>query len=172
MTTVLTPDTTLAIALVEPQIPQNTGNIGRLCCCLGASLYIVGKPGFHIGDKHMERAGMDYLDQAPIHQVKDFEDLLNALPGWQPVFVETGATKSHYEMAYPEKTLLIFGSETTGLPQSIFQYYPDHIVTIPMRANVRSLNLSNAVAIVAYEVLRQHTVPNTTDASETLAPWG
>ena len=149
----------LAIVLVEPRIPQNTGNIARLCACTGAELYLIGSLGFRLGNKYLERAGMDYIDDVEIHHLPDWPDLLAAKPGWTPYFIDTYGGKSHTEITYPENTLLVFGSETHGLPKWLWEDYPEQCLRIPMLEGARSLNLSNAVAVVTYEVVRQRGIP-------------
>lgn len=148
-------DPKITIVLVEPRIPQNTGNIARLCACTGADLYLVGSLGFRLNDKYLERAGMDYLDDIPIHHVPDFKDVKAAKPGWTPYFVSTKAKRNYTDVQYPENTLLVFGSESHGLPAWLIEEQPDNSIRIPMRPNSRSLNLSNSVAIVLYEAVRQ-----------------
>ena len=145
----------LAVVLVEPRIPQNTGNIARLCACTGADLYLVGSLGFKIGDKYLERAGMDYLDDIPIHHVPDFKDVMAEKPGWVPYFLSTKAKNSYTDIAYPQNALLIFGSESHGLPAWVIEENPETSIRIPMRPDARSLNLANSVAIVLYEAIRQ-----------------
>lgn len=145
----------IAIALVEPRIPQNTGNIARLCACTGALLYLVGSLGFRLNDKYLARAGMDYLDDIPIHHIDTYEALEEKFSDWAFFFASTKAGQNYATLAYPDKTVLVFGSETTGLPDWVIAEKPTQSIRIPMRANTRSLNLSNAVAIVLYEVIRQ-----------------
>lgn len=148
-------DPRIAVVLVEPRIPQNTGNIARLCACTGADLYLVGSLGFRLNDKYLERAGMDYLDDIPIHHVPDFKDVMAQKPGWTPYFVSTKAKVNYTDVAYPQDALLVFGSESHGLPAWLIEENPESSIRIPMRANSRSLNLSNSVAIVLYEAIRQ-----------------
>lgn len=148
----------ISVALVEPRIPQNTGNIARLCACTGANLYLVGSLGFRLNDKYLERAGMDYMDDIPITQVPDFKDLLTAQPGYTPYFVSTKAQRHYADIQYPDNTLLIFGSETHGLPAWLIEEHPDTSIRLPMMPNTRSLNLANSVAIVLYEVIRQRQI--------------
>ncbi len=148
-------DPQIAIVLVEPRIPQNTGNIARLCACTGADLYLVGSLGFRLNDKYLERAGMDYLDDIPINHVPEFSDVLRERAGWTPYFVSTKATVSYTNIVYPDKTLLVFGSESHGLPAWLIDENRDTSIRIPMRPDSRSLNLSNSVAIVLYETIRQ-----------------
>jgi tRNA (cytidine/uridine-2'-O-)-methyltransferase len=109
-------DPKITVVLVEPRIPQNTGNIARLCACTGADLYLVGSLGFRLNDKYLERAGMDYLDDIPIHHVPDFKDVLAQKPGATPYFVSTKAKINYTDIVYPENCLLVFGSESHGLP--------------------------------------------------------
>jgi tRNA (cytidine/uridine-2'-O-)-methyltransferase len=156
--TTLAAKSELAVVLVEPRIPQNTGNIARLCACTGAELYLVGDLGFRLSNKYLGRAGMDYMDSVEIHHLPSFEALLAEKPGWVPCYVDTYATQCYTDYAYPPKSLLIFGSETQGLPQQVVFNNPDTSVRIPMVAGVRSLNLSTSVAIVLYEAIRQHTL--------------
>lgn len=148
-------DPKITVVLVEPRIPQNTGNIARLCACTGADLYLVGSLGFRLNDKYLERAGMDYLDDIPIQHVPDFKDVKAAKPGWTPYFVSTKAKRNYTDIQYPENTLLVFGSESHGLPAWLIEEQPENSVRIPMRPDSRSLNLSNSVAIVLYEAVRQ-----------------
>lgn len=148
-----TPD--IAVVLVEPRIPQNTGNIARLCACTGASLFLVGSLGFQFDDKHLQRAGMDYMDSVPIRHVPDFKDVLALHPGWTPYFLSTKATRVYSEARFNPGTLLVFGSETHGLPAWLIEENPETSLRIPLRPEARSLNLSNSVAIVLYEALRQ-----------------
>jgi tRNA (cytidine/uridine-2'-O-)-methyltransferase len=145
----------IAVVLVEPRIPQNTGNIARLCACTGADLFLVGSLGFKIGDKYLERAGMDYMDDIPIHHVPDFKDVKAARPGWTPYFLSTKAKRNYTDIVYPKKALLVFGSESHGLPAWVMEDHPETSIRIPMRENTRSLNLANSVAIVLYEAIRQ-----------------
>ena len=146
----------IIIALVEPQIPSNTGNITRLCACTGTPLYLIGQLGFRLDDKLLDRAAMDYKEMVePIH-LWSFQELLDKYPEHTPFFLSSKAKQSHFEVSYPEKAILVFGSETKGLPASFVQSNLQQAVRIPMLAGVRSLNLSNAVAIVLYEAIRQH----------------
>ena len=150
----------ITVVLVEPRIPQNAGNIARLCACTGADLYLVGSLGFRLGaeekyDKYLKRAGMDYLDDLPMRHVPEFEDVLTEKPGWVPYFVSTKATRHYADIPYPEKTMLVFGSETHGLPAWLIEENLETSIRIPMRTDSRSLNLANSVAIVLYETIRQ-----------------
>ncbi|MDX2085581.1 MAG: tRNA (cytidine(34)-2'-O)-methyltransferase [Candidatus Melainabacteria bacterium] len=144
-----------SVVLVEPQIPQNAGNIARLCACLGLELHLVGQLGFRLSDRFYGRAGMDYFSQVHIQHWQDFESLLTSKPGWQAVYLSTKARNSHYTFSYLPQTMLVFGSETQGLPTEWIDAHPHQSIRLPMVPNARSLNLSNAVAVVAYEAIRQ-----------------
>lgn len=152
---VLTADPQLTIVLVEPQIPQNTGNITRFCACVGADLYLVGTLGFRLTDKYLDRAAMDYRAMVDPKHVDTFDAVLAEKPGYIPYFLSSKAKQAHWDITYPEKTILVFGSETTGLPEAFLEANQSRALRIPMQADARSLNLSNSVAIVGYEVLRQ-----------------
>ncbi len=153
--TILASTSLLTVVLVEPRIPQNTGNIARLCQCAGAELVLVGDLGFRMGDKYLKRAGMDYLEGLEIRHMADFEVLEQEKPGWMPYYLSTKAKQSYLEVEYAPKTLLVFGSEDRGLPEWVIADKPERSVRIPMVAGARSLNLSNAVAVVLYEAIRQ-----------------
>ncbi len=142
------------IVLYEPQIPQNTGNIARLCACTGSSLFLVGKLGFHITDKHMKRAGLDYWEFLDIKTYSSLKELMTEYSEKKFYFLTTKVTKKYTEISYNKGDFLVFGSETKGLPENIILNNPNS-VTIPMIDNRRSLNLSNSVSIVVYEALRQ-----------------
>jgi len=147
----------VAVVLVEPRIPQNTGNIARLCACTGAALILVGSLGFRLHDRYLKRAGMDYMAHVAIEQFADWPDLMTAYPDWTPWFFSSKVARPYTQVAYPPKTLLVFGSETQGLPEALLVAHADQCVTLPMAANpaVRSLNLSNTVAVAVYEAIRQ-----------------
>lgn len=156
----LPPAAKVVIVLVEPQIPENTGNIRRLVACTGASLWIVGKPGFQLDDKRLKRSVMDYAALSPYQHTYRFEDVLEAHPNGVPFFLSSKATQSLWEVAFPPEVILVFGSETSGLPSGFLQAHAAHALRVPMvqDAGVRSLNLSNTAALVLYEVLRQHAL--------------
>ena len=143
------------IVLNEPEIPQNTGNIARLCACTGSDLFLVGKLGFSLSEKHIKRAGLDYWDSVNIRQVPSLEELFEEFPNEEKYFLTTKATQSHFEANFKAGSLLIFGSETRGLPIEIIQANFKNAFRIPMLAEQRSLNLSNSVSIVLYEAIRQ-----------------
>ncbi len=147
----------LNIVLYEPEIPQNTGNIARLCACLDAKLFLVGRLGFNITDRHLKRSGLDYWDKVEMEHIVDFETFEKTFPfELNPYFLfTTKVEKKYYDVSYPSGSFLIFGPETRGIPEDILKKYNDNCVTIPMKKTLRSLNLSNSVAIGAYEAVRQ-----------------
>ncbi len=150
----------LNIVLVEPEIPQNTGNISRTCAATGARLHMVEPFGFKLDDKKMKRAGLDYWHLLDIHYYKDLDDFFSKNAG--PFFYfSTKAQHIHSEVAYPDGAYLVFGKETAGLPEALLHAHPESCVRLPMIDDdtARSLNLSNAVAVGAYEVLRQWGYP-------------
>ncbi|MBP9674795.1 MAG: tRNA (cytidine(34)-2'-O)-methyltransferase [Bacteriovoracaceae bacterium] len=148
----------LNIVLVAPEIPGNTGSIGRTCLALGASLCLIKPYGFDLSEKAVRRAGLDYWKYL---KVKEFENFADFLEKENPsnnslFFFSKKAEKNYFSTHYPENCYLIFGSETKGLPEDFFVKYSENFLSIPMFSDkVRSLNLSNAVTAVAYEVLRQ-----------------
>lgn len=144
------------IVLIEPEIPPNTGNIARLCAATGAVLHLVGKLGFSIDDRHLKRAGLDYWDKVEVQQWPDFESLRAAHPEARYWYLTTKVERNCYtEGLYRSGDFLVFGRETSGLPAELLAANPEYCLTIPMPGKVRSLNLSNAVAVVLYEALRQ-----------------
>ncbi len=151
---------TLNIVLVEPEIPQNTGNISRTCAATGARLHLVEPLGFTIDDRQLKRAGLDYWRLLDVTYYKDLEDFFarNAGPFF---YFSTKAKHIHSEVAYPDGAYLVFGKETRGLPEELLRAHPDNCVRLPMidRDEARSLNLSNSVAVGVYEVLRQWGYP-------------
>ena len=144
------------VVLVEPEIPQNTGNIARLCAANRAPLHIVGVTGFRLDDRSLRRAGLDYWPEVLLHRHRDLDDLHRYLPGARFVYFSTKAKKSYLEWTFDQDDCLVFGRETRGLPDELLQQNQDHCLTIPMlNPKIRSLNLANSVAIVMYEALRQ-----------------
>lgn len=141
------------VALYEPEIPQNTGNIARLCACCGADLYLIGKLGFALTDKYTKRAGLDYWDSVNIQKVNTLEELQEKFPNSNFYYLTTKSKKLYTDVEYKEGDFVVFGPESRGLPQEYVT--KDSAVTIPMKENQRSLNLSNSVAITVYEVIRQ-----------------
>ena len=149
----------LNIVLVEPEIPQNTGNIARTCAAIGAKLHLVYPLGFSISEKQVKRAGLDYWDKLEIEEHTNFE---NFLEKYKPeknnmFFVTTKGKHVYSDVQYSEmeEIFILFGKETKGLPENVLKKYLEKTVRIPMRETLRSLNLSNAVAIVAYDIFRQ-----------------
>lgn len=143
------------IALIEPEIPQNTGNIARTCAAVGASLHLVGPMGFVIDDRKLKRAGLDYWDKLDIFYYASLEEFLTKNADETMYFFTTKAEKNHTSPVYPDRVFLVFGKETKGLPEELLLANRSHCVRIPMRDTLRSLNLSNSAAIAVYEVLRQ-----------------
>jgi len=150
----------LNIVLVEPEIPPNTGNVARLCGALGAKLHLVQPLGFQLDDKQMKRAGLDYWHLLDVQVYDSFAAFQReSLPG--PKYLATTKGGLHYTaISYEENAYLLFGSETRGLAPAILAQYPDRLIRLPMRPDCRSLNLSNAVAVMAYEVMRQWRYPD------------
>lgn len=143
----------LNIVLYEPEIPQNTGNIARLCACTGASLYLVGKLGFSLSDKYTKRAGLDYWDSVDLHKINSMDDLFQEFPNGRFFYLTTKTTRKYTNIEFKDGDFIVFGPESRGLPAEYVT--SDNALTIPMQEGQRSLNLSNSVAIVAYEVIRQ-----------------
>lgn len=143
------------IVLIEPEIPQNTGNIARLCACTGASLFLVGKLGFSLSDKYTKRAGLDYWDSVNIQKIDTLEQLQEKFKDATFYYLTTKSKKSFFDVKFSEGDFLIFGPETRGLPEKLIDKNKKTAITIPMREGQRSLNLSNSVAIVLYEAIRQ-----------------
>ncbi|NJP41284.1 tRNA (cytidine(34)-2'-O)-methyltransferase [Oscillospiraceae bacterium HV4-5-C5C] len=160
----------LEIALVEPEIPANTGNIARTCVAVGASLHLVGQLGFKLEDRYLKRAGLDYWPRLDLHIWDSLEDLLHHNTFDGIFYATTKAAACYSDRRFPERTLLVFGKETRGLPESLLLAHPERNIRIPMRPGERSLNLSNSVAIVAYEVCRQHGFPDMQLESHYLDP--
>lgn len=143
------------IVLVSPEIPQNTGNIARTCAATGCALHLVKPLGFSIDDKHLKRAGLDYWDKVTVGVYESFEELEQKYPDAHFYPVETEGSRFHTEVTYPEDVFFVFGKETKGLPKAIVEKYADILIRLPMRKGLRSLNLSNAAAVMVYEALRQ-----------------
>ena len=147
---------TLNIVLHEPEIPANTGNIGRTCVATGTRLHLIEPLGFSLSEKALKRAGMDYWKDLDVTTYVDYEDFLAKNPGAKIYMATTKAKKTYTEVAYEPDGYLMFGKESAGIPEEILVKYEDYCMRIPMEYNIRSLNLSNSVAIVLYEALRQH----------------
>lgn len=153
---------TLNIVLVEPQIPQNTGNIARTCAATGARLHLVEPMGFQPDDSKLKRAGLDYWHLLDITYYENLSSFLQKNGEEELFFFSTKAQKIYSQIKYPENSFLVFGKETAGLPEELLKENPERCIRFPMIKNsdARSLNLSNAAAIGAYEVLRQWNFPN------------
>ena len=148
------------IVLYQPEIPPNTGNIARTCACVGASLHLIRPLGFSTDEKAVRRAGLDYWDKLDIHYYDSLEELFTTYQESNFYFTTKFAANHYTEVDYTAEDFLVFGRETAGLPDYILEDYPEQCIRIPMRKNIRSLNLSNAVSIVVYEALRQIDFPN------------
>lgn len=144
------------IVLLEPEIPQNTGNIARTCAATGAALHLIKPLGFAIDDRKLKRAGLDYWHELDITYYENLADFTAKNPGAEIYYFSTKAPRAYTEIAYPTPVFLMFGRETRGLPEELIEAHLDRTVRIPMRENLRSLNLSNSVAVGVYEVFRQH----------------
>ncbi|GIM46977.1 putative tRNA (cytidine(34)-2'-O)-methyltransferase [Collibacillus ludicampi] len=147
------------IVLVEPEIPANTGNISRTCAATGITLHLVRPLGFSTDDKHLKRAGLDYWHLLDLHYHDSFDDLKAKYPNGRFFYATTKAKRWYSEFQYREDDFFVFGKETKGLPDELIQENMDTCIRIPIRADARSLNLSNAVAIVVFEALRQLNFP-------------
>jgi tRNA (cytidine/uridine-2'-O-)-methyltransferase len=143
----------LNIVLYEPEIPQNTGNIARLCACTGASLFLVGKLGFSLSSKYTKRAGLDYWDSVDLHKINTMDEMYSEYPSANFYYLTTKTKQKYTDIEFKDGDFIVFGPESRGLPA---EYVTSKTaITIPMKDGQRSLNLSNSVAIVAYEVIRQ-----------------
>jgi tRNA (cytidine/uridine-2'-O-)-methyltransferase len=145
----------LHIVLFQPEIPHNTGSVGRTCVAVGAKLWLVGPLGFRTDDYYLRRAGLDYWQHLLWEVVDDWPSLLARLPRRSPWLFTKTAEKAYTDAPFRPADVLVFGGESAGLPPSILDSYPDRRLRIPIRPQVRSLNLSNAVAVAAYEAQRQ-----------------
>lgn len=145
----------LNIVLYEPEIPQNTGNIARLCACVGAKLYLVGRLGFILNDKYLKRAGLDYWDKLDIEHVQTLDELIKENNNSNFYYLTTKTKNLYTDTQFKKGDFLVFGPETRGIPEDILFQNSNFSLTIPMKKETRSLNLSNSVAIVTYEAVRQ-----------------
>ncbi|MDE5768852.1 MAG: tRNA (cytidine(34)-2'-O)-methyltransferase [Oscillospiraceae bacterium] len=158
----------LLIVLAEPQIPQNTGNISRTCAVTGAVLHLIKPYGFEITDKNLKRAGLDYWDKLEILEYESLQDFMTQHENHKIYFFTTKSRICHSDVDYRkfldsgQDVYIMFGREDAGLPEELLVQHPETAVRIPMRPTLRSLNLSNSVAIAAYEVLRQWDYPDMT----------
>lgn len=144
------------IILHEPEIPANTGNIGRTCTATGTALHLIRPLGFRINDKMLKRAGMDYWDSLDVHYYDDFEDFLAKNPNARIYMATTKSKQCYTDVRYEEDCFIMFGKESAGIPEEILLRYQETAVRIPMGHGMRSLNLGNSVAIILYEALRQN----------------
>lgn len=143
------------IVLLEPEIPSNTGNIGRTCVATGTRLHLIEPLGFRLNEKAIQRAGMDYWKDLDVTTYLDYEDFLARNPGAKIYMATTKAKQIYTDVRYEEDCFIMFGKESAGIPEEILVRHPDTAVRIPMNEDIRSLNLANSVAIVLYEALRQ-----------------
>ena len=149
----------LNIVLVEPEIPQNTGNIARTCAVTGSRLHLVKPLGFSVDDKHLKRAGLDYWGLVDIYYYDSFAELKSRYSDGLFFYSTTKAKKKYTEVIYKENCFIVFGKETAGLPKLLLEENKEFCIRVPMINDARSLNLANSVAIVAYEALRQIGFP-------------
>ena len=150
----------LNIVLLEPEIPSNTGNIGRTCVATGTRLHLIEPLGFRLNEKAIQRAGMDYWKDLDVTTYLNYEDFLAKNPGAKIYMATTKAKKLYTEAQYEEDCFIMFGKESAGIPEEILVKHPDTAIRIPMNEDIRSLNLANSVAIVLYEALRQQGFAN------------
>ncbi|DAB20834.1 TPA: tRNA (uridine(34)/cytosine(34)/5-carboxymethylaminomethyluridine(34)-2'-O)-methyltransferase TrmL [Candidatus Gastranaerophilales bacterium HUM_21] len=147
--------TKLNIVLYEPEIPQNTGNIVRFAACTNSDVFLVGKLGFSIDSRHLKRAGLDYWGDVNIRRIEKIEDLWQEFPDNDFYYLTTKTQNYYTDVKYKDGDFLVFGPESRGIPEELLFSKGKHSITIPMQDGQRSLNLSNSVAIVVYEALRQ-----------------
>lgn len=143
------------IVLYSPEIPQNTGNISRTCAVTGARLHIIKPMGFEISDRTLKRAGLDYWDKLDVTYYENYDEFMRQNEGGRKFYFSSHAQKSYAEVEYQSGDYLIFGRESVGLPRELVKENTDTAIRIPMRSDVRCLNLSNSVAVAVYEILRQ-----------------
>ncbi len=143
------------VVLVSPEIPPNTGNVARLCAATGTPLHLVRPMGFRLDDRQLKRAGLDYWEHVELHLHDSLEACLEQLPVSRCYLVSTKGAIRYTKVRYTSSSVLVFGSETAGLPSALLQQYPSQTITIPMSGPVRSLNLANCVGIVLFEAIRQ-----------------
>lgn len=142
------------VVLVEPEIPPNTGNVGRLCVATGSTLHLVGPLGFSLDDRQLRRAGLDYWDELLLRRWANFDELQRANEGSRFFYLTTKASQPYFEVKFEPGDFLVFGRETKGLPEPLLARNSEHCLTIPMQGT-RSLNLATAVAIILFEAMRQ-----------------
>jgi len=149
----------LNIVLHQPEIPQNTGNIGRTCAATGTRLHLIEPLGFQLNEKALKRAGMDYWQEIDVTTYVNYEEFLEKNPGAKIYYATTKGRRLYSDASYEPDCFLMFGKESGGIPEEILKAHPDTCVRIPMLGETRSLNLSNAAAVVLYEALRQNQFP-------------
>ena len=146
----------LNIVLFEPEIPANTGNIGRTCVATGTRLHLIEPLGFRLNEKSIKRAGMDYWEHLDVTRYMNYEEFLEKNPGAKIYMASTNAPRTYTEVEFEDDCYIMFGKESAGIPEEILLENQETAIRIPMLDQIRSLNLSNSVAIVLYEALRQH----------------
>lgn len=144
------------IVLLEPEIPQNTGNIGRTCCATGTRLHLIEPMGFRINEKSLKRAGMDYWENLDVTIYDSYKDFVEKNPGAKIWFATTKAPKRYTDVKFSDNDFIMFGKESAGIPEEILVKNKENCIRIPMNPDIRSLNLANSAAIVLYEALRQN----------------
>ena len=149
----------LNIVLYEPEMPANTGNIGRTCVITGARLHLIEPLGFHLNEKMIRRAGLDYWDRLDVTRYMDYTDFMTRNPGAKIFYATTKAKHRYSDVQYTKDCYIMFGKESAGIPEEILIRHPEECIRIPMLPGERSLNLANAVSIVTYEALRQLDFP-------------
>ncbi len=150
----------ISIVLVEPEIPQNAGNIVRTCAAIGADLYMVKPLGFEVSDKYLKRAGLDYWQFAKVKIVDSFSEIVKNNPDADFWYASTKSKKTYADVKFSDNCFIVFGKETKGLDEKLLHDNYDKCIRIPMKEGIRSLNLSNSVAIVSYEAMRQNNFKN------------
>lgn len=145
----------LHVVLIEPEIPQNTGNIGRLCVAAGARLHLVGELGFSLDEKEIRRSGLDYWGRLDLRRWESWESFLSGNPDARFWLLSSKVERSYWDAPFRDGDFLVFGRESKGLPKSLLENHPDKCITIPMTDGTRSINLSTSVGIVVYEAVRQ-----------------
>lgn len=154
------------IVLLEPEIPANTGNIGRTCVATGTSLHLIYPLGFSLDEKQLKRAGLDYWKDLCFYTYSDWGDFISKKPGARLIFATTKATVCYSDFKYEPDDYIVFGKESAGIPEEILIEHPDSCVRIPMLGDTRSLNLGNSAAIILYEALRQQKFPGLKSAGK------
>ncbi len=144
------------IVLLEPEIPENTGNIGRTCVVTGSSLHLIKPLGFIIDDKHLKRAGLDYWPRLDLHMYEDYGDFCSKNPDARVYYATTKGRHIYSEAKFGQNDFIMFGRESRGIPEEILVEHPDECIRIPMMGEERSINLGNSVSIILFEALRQN----------------